>query len=320
MFYTQSDPKIGFVLRRLYPVFSLLASRLAFGKGNWLRPKNLGRPRSQFPNFASCCVSLCLLAGLSLSLPHLYQTITHGVRLGKCRFEWPFISEWEAAPLPLDQEKKIFSQPFTYLGKGRQSYVFESRDGRYVLKLFRLGRSKIMYGRETVRTLRKAIGLKVREEKPFEERMAAIFSSCKQIFERGAHLSQLVWIHLNPKKGTLPPILLRDRWGRKIWVNPEKDRFVIQRKGEVFFIRLKAQRDRKPMIQAYLRLLDQLAGQGLSITDPTMGRNFGYLDGEAFLLDVGSIVYNPKEAEATKVHFISRLEQWMEAKNSKVPF
>lgn len=264
------------------------------------------------------CLVLCLLVYSSLSLPYLYQTVTHGVRLGKCRFEWPFISEWEAAPLPVDQEKKIFSQPFTYLGKGRQSYVFESQDGRYVLKLFRLGRSKIMYGREIVRILRRTLGLKVRDEKPFEERMAAIFSSCKQIFERGAHLSQLIWIHLNPKEGTMPQILLRDRLGRKMWVDPEKDRFIVQRKGEVFFRRLKAERDREPMIKAYLHLLDQLAGKGLSITDPTMGRNFGYLNGKAFLLDVGSVVYNPKEAESTKAHFTSRLEHWIEAKNSTV--
>lgn len=261
-------------------------------------------------------LAFCLLVFSSLSLPHFYQTATHGVRIGKCRFDSPFVPEWEGASIRPDLENEIFSQPFAYLGKGRQSFVFESQDGKYVLKLFRLGSSKIKYGQKIVRALRKAARLKVRDEQPIEMRRAAIFSGCKQIFEKGAHLCKLLYIHLNPKKGAFPQIFLRDRWGRKIDIDPEKDRFVIQRKGEVFFRKLKAEQNRKPLIHAYLHLLDQLADHGLSITDPTMGRNFGYLDGEAFLLDIGSVVYNPKEAEATKTHFLSRLEEWIQEKDS----
>ncbi len=46
----------------------------------------------------------------------------------------PFHPEWELSSLAPSEEMQIFSQPYTYLGKGEQSIAFESEDHRYVLK------------------------------------------------------------------------------------------------------------------------------------------------------------------------------------------
>jgi hypothetical protein len=46
----------------------------------------------------------------------------------------PFHPEWELSSLSHSEQKQIFSQPYTYLGKGEQSIAFESEDHRYVLK------------------------------------------------------------------------------------------------------------------------------------------------------------------------------------------
>lgn len=46
----------------------------------------------------------------------------------------PFHPEWELSSLSPDEQRKIFAQPYTYLGKGEQSIAFESEDHRYVLK------------------------------------------------------------------------------------------------------------------------------------------------------------------------------------------
>src|SRR3569832_1589228 len=48
--------------------------------------------------------------------------------------------EWETASLSPAQEdeiKTLLNQPYTYLNKGVQSFVFASEDGRYVIKFFR---------------------------------------------------------------------------------------------------------------------------------------------------------------------------------------
>ncbi len=46
----------------------------------------------------------------------------------------PFHPEWELSSLLPSEQMQIFSQPYTYLGKGEQSIAFESEDHRYVLK------------------------------------------------------------------------------------------------------------------------------------------------------------------------------------------
>ena len=46
----------------------------------------------------------------------------------------PFHPEWELSSLSPAEQIQIFSQPYTYLGKGEQSIAFESEDHRYVLK------------------------------------------------------------------------------------------------------------------------------------------------------------------------------------------
>ena len=246
-------------------------------------------------------VFFCLLVVSVLTLPRLYQKTTHGFRLAKCRFEWPFVPEWETTSIC---QNEILSQPFTYFAKGKQSYVFCSQDGQYVLKLFRFSKRKILYGQMFRKPLM--------EELPSEERVIQTLSGCREIFERGPHVSQLVFVHLNPKKGEIPPILLKDRLGRNVRLDPGKDRFIVQRKGEVFFKRLKGEKDKEPLIAAFLRLLDELARLGFVNTDLTMGRNFGYLGGEVFLLDVGNLTCDPRLAEANRTHFIQKMHAWIE--------
>lgn len=43
----------------------------------------------------------------------------------------------------LDKVRKIVDQPFTYLGKGRQFFVFASADGKYVLKFIKCQRVNV---------------------------------------------------------------------------------------------------------------------------------------------------------------------------------
>src|SRR5215813_2272463 len=53
----------------------------------------------------------------------------------------PFNEEWEVPPLSENEAKEvsaILDQPFYYLAKGAQSYVFASKDGQSVIKFFRI--------------------------------------------------------------------------------------------------------------------------------------------------------------------------------------
>jgi hypothetical protein len=52
----------------------------------------------------------------------------------------PYEANWnfeQNSLLSAEELSSILDQPFTYLGKGHQSYIFESANGRYVLKFYR---------------------------------------------------------------------------------------------------------------------------------------------------------------------------------------
>ena len=65
----------------------------------------------------------------------LYYAVTAGFTIGNITSDFSYNEKWATAALTSsqrDQVKQILSQKFSYLGKGCQSYVFTSDDGKYV--------------------------------------------------------------------------------------------------------------------------------------------------------------------------------------------
>ena len=70
----------------------------------------------------------------------IYYPVTDDFRMGNLVHDMPAHPEWESPPLsPADKQEltRILDQEFSYMGKGAQSYVFGSADGKYVLKFFK---------------------------------------------------------------------------------------------------------------------------------------------------------------------------------------
>src|SRR5579872_1804949 len=72
-----------------------------------------------------------------LLIPSGYKRLTGGFRIEKMRIDFPFNAEWEINRNGMDGIKRILSQPFRYLDRGSQCYVFVSEDDQFVVKLFR---------------------------------------------------------------------------------------------------------------------------------------------------------------------------------------
>ncbi|NGX26325.1 MAG: hypothetical protein K940chlam6_00241 [Chlamydiae bacterium] len=66
---------------------------------------------------------------------------TQGFQLQKIQADLPHNSDWETL-LPGDHTSQrlqtILSQPYSFLNSGGESYAFVSKDGKYVLKFFKL--------------------------------------------------------------------------------------------------------------------------------------------------------------------------------------
>jgi hypothetical protein len=79
-------------------------------------------------------------------LGRLYYRLTDGFTIGNITATFAYHPEWETTPLNVDEEnflEEALNQPYTYLAKGCQAYVFQSQDGKYVVKFFKYQRFRL---------------------------------------------------------------------------------------------------------------------------------------------------------------------------------
>src|SRR5262245_49798043 len=90
------------------------------------QPKNIGRVL-----IAIVCIAVTYGGG------RLYYRLTDGFVESNIMYDVPKDPRWQTVTLTGYEKEAlaaILSQPFYYLGKGCQSYVFASQDGQYVIK------------------------------------------------------------------------------------------------------------------------------------------------------------------------------------------
>ena len=252
-----------------------------------------------------------LLAGGGLWLPSAYKRTLHPFRAQKFQIDLPFHPEWEST-VSLDEETRaLLQQPFSYLAKGQQSYVFLSSDQKYVLKLFRFNTCKIPIGQNLYTLYQKWKNPTARKELPAQLKAEKTFASCKLALSLVPELTGLVYIHLNPKEG-LPTLCLKDRLGIPHRIDPARYRFILQKKCDPFLKTLNASKNPAKLAASFLQLLDRFEGLGLACYDPVMGRNFAFLDEQAIAIDIGNFFLNPEKAKESKDNFQKRFSACLE--------
>lgn len=248
-------------------------------------------------------VILVALSAFFLWLPTAYKRWTHPFRLAKCSLTWPSIP-FENRP-PSDDVKAILKEPFSYLSQGGQTFVFASRNGRYVLKLLRFERGKLPLSR----SIQKWRG---KEPMAPRERIERTLFACKIAYEQVPDLTGIVFAHLNPKPSSLPMVRVKDRWGKFYSIDPAKMRFILQRRAEPLLATLARESPVEPLLGAYLALLQELSQRGLANFDPKIEKNFGFLEGKAIVIDFGDLVQDSLRAKSDPSQYARRLLRWLE--------
>jgi hypothetical protein len=186
----------------------------------------------------------------------------------------------------------ILDQPFHYIDKGSQSYVFESRDGKYVIKFFRFD-----YPETTLKVL-------------------TLFNACKIAYDQLREETGLIYLHLNLTQEGLPILLCKDAIGRKYRFPLDQYRFAIQKKAKSFRLTLQEARNdpvlMKKRMDQFLDLLRSRTAKGIFNTDPTLSRNFGFLDDRAIEIDFGN--YRPTSTHneiSEMLRYTERLRRWL---------
>lgn len=225
-----------------------------------------------------------------LSLPGIAKRLTYGFRLAKMNLDFPHHPEWEVTPKP--EINGILQQPFRFLGKGAQCYVFESNDGKYVIKLFRYNQPSTV------------------------DKILTLFNACKIAYDFLPHETGLIYLHLNPTPMHLPVLKCKDAVGRSYRFPLDRCRFALQVKAESFRSALQTAKmnpvEMQRRIDQFLSLLQARAAKGIINTDPNLSRNFGFLEDRAIEFDFGNYRLNMDLDRRLEVmRYTSKLRRWL---------
>lgn len=259
--------------------------------------------------------------GLSLFGIGLWR-LSDGFSLGKMSDPLPFDVRYEVVSPSSFHIRQLLSQPFYYIGKGSQVYVFESADKQYVLKFFRLSRYRLP-------NFQLALPLppflaEIQKERVKEKQLKRekLFTSCKLAYEELNEECGLVYLHLNKTTYLTQYVTLHDNLKRSFSIPIDRYAFLIQKRGEQvypYLNRLLKEGKTDEVKNALLSLsvlLDRREEKGIADGDTEIHKNAGFLHGKAMFFDVGQFRKDGLTEDRERV--MRKLLLWLEAKDARL--
>lgn len=176
--------------------------------------------------------------------------------------------------------------PFTFLDSGLECYAFLSADKKHVLKFFK--QHHVREADALARFL--PILSKMREQK--RERLENCLRSCQIAYEELREESGLLYIHLAKTENQLPAVTLIDKLGIKHAVPLDGAKFLVQKRADKLMTTLNSP-CAKEAISSLLKLIDLRCQKGIADRDPTLLKNFGFIEDQAIVIDLGSFSKDP---------------------------
>lgn len=221
-----------------------------------------------------------LFFALFLALSPLCKKATDGFALAK-------VSTHTLGEDPTPFDPHLLDQPFHYIAKGGQSYVFLSADGKTVLKLFRASRIKTL---EALDSIFPFFGEKIaREKRALEETYISYLLAYTTLREE----TGLIATHLGAKAKVTQPLKIIDKLGIEHKIDPSKSPFIIQKRAILVKDQINEWMANNEMemakkgINALLNLLSRQMELGIEDMDPNLAKNFGFVGNEPIEIDGG---------------------------------
>lgn len=193
------------------------------------------------------------------------------------------------------EAKAALSQPYRYLGKGRQCFVFASEDQKYVVKFFNQRYLQVPW----YAFLSSQERAKRAQRQHFYEHSYEI--AFRELGE------EILYLHMGRADLPLPSLSLRDKANRTHHLDLNTFPFVLQKKGTPFYEGLEAVYA-KEGLTGLCREIDAFAGaislriaKHIADADQDIEHNWGYIDGRIFHLDPGRLYYDPQLKEPERL-------------------
>lgn len=265
--------------------------------------------------------STCFLAVIATS--RFCHHATQGFRLSKVRanlFKQEKVSQVEES----DREflTHLFKQKFHFLGRGLQSFAFESEDGNYVLKLLNNRHQKKIELFSLLTHFPMISSWAKKQADYFGAKLDKTFQSYEIAFEEMREKTGLLYIHLYPTQELPESLSIVDPLQICHEIDPNQTGFLVQKKATLAYPALKKYlSDEDPekvkrALSSLVRLFFWKWRQGIADNDPLIRTNYGFIDGEAIQIDVGPLskqtVLQSKEENKRQIEKITTsLKCWL---------
>lgn len=212
---------------------------------------------------------------------------------------------WAAEEPQLEELEQIFSQPYSYLKSGTQSYAFVSQDGKYVMKFFRFNHLSHHWWDI----------MRPEKVKKKQENLEKLFGAYKLAYECMKDDAGLLYVHLNKTSHLKRKIEVKDKHGRLFWIDLDQTSFCVQEKAELIFDHLKKileRGDREALqgaIQEMKNLIARRHQKGISDDDHAVTNNFGFVGDRAIQIDIGRLYQDSMSNDEERI--AQRLDQWL---------
>ncbi len=217
---------------------------------------------------------------------------TDGFAVQKIRSNLPFHPEWETEAIE-PEHIQIFSQPFYYLAKGAQSYVFASEDGQTVIKFFRIYHLSPPFWITAFAFPLPCMPYKIRKILDKRQELEKDFQSYKIAYDEMKEETGLVYLHLNKTNTLKQSVTIYDKLGIAHQLPLDEMEFLVQKRATLVFpaidqlMKTEGIDAAKEAISALVKLLALRCSKGIFDKDPDLNTNFGFLGRIPVQIDIG---------------------------------
>lgn len=238
----------------------------------------------------------------------LYYHLTDGFSVTNITSDFTYQPQWAVRPLTVTEKEeanKALSQPYRYLAKGCQSYVFLSEDGQYVIKFFKYQRFRLQPWMTYIPGIDNYRHDKL--EKKWHK-LNLFVTSWKIAFDNLKDESGLVVVHLNKTKDWNKQLTIYDKLGIQHQLNLDEMEFCVQKRAtplEVVLMEYKnTHQDEmaQTLLTRLLRMIIFEYQRGIGDNDHALLQNTGVIDQEPIHLDIGQFILSEKYKEPKFYH------------------
>jgi hypothetical protein len=249
---------------------------------------------------------------------------TDGFALYKILSSFSYNPAWEVPSDNTEALAGVLNQPFHYLAKGAQSYVFQSEDGKYVIKFFRLYhlRPPLWLSALNFPLPLQAYRLGKMIEK--REELDKDFQSYRIACEEMKEETGLLYLHLNKTSHLKKMLTLYDKIGVVYHLDLDQMEFLVQKRADLVYPAIDALAKNegaeaaKEAITSLVDLLVSRSEKGIFDKDPDLNTNFGFIGRTPIQIDIGrfrrqTAAREPEEKRNEIIRITDNFRQWLDA-------